>query len=547
LNDGLLKEPRPAPKVEFKEEKPKPGTPPKQTRKGKKNEPSVDALVAKMEESYARWNQIKTEGSGDPFWEDGVNMNLVRNHIISYRRQILELVGEDNLPDIFDREIPPEVPQNFVANADLIREAAKVALAIYQSNETYQWCKEQAKRIPEKILKKTSIPNILGYVTGLESAIENDRLIDMRRHRNANQYLDSFDRCKSEIEKILPQIEHEQRTEEIFASLMNEDEEAEEILLESAVEKLSIPAKTDVWERFTITKTHYPDRMALIRVGDFYELLDQDAVEASDALELTLTGRSVPDKPTRVPMCGFPYHTLDKYLQKLQDKGFKVVIAEEDKEFAIKEKPKANQNYSDVEIAEILPADGKEILRLYEYRFSDDRFYVDEEKGEVTWLYFNPDSTAGGQFVENVVSIEQILALKDNEDYSVFFDKLGSEARQFLVDVGDENFHDVAKRFLSDEYYYHGFGTEAREELISIAEELVQVEKPRLKGEFTHRFSLRRLPFEGGTQAIFDNVTGQFIGSNGQIFRYAEHSEALKDLNGFQRVNGFAEANIFTT
>ena len=547
LNDGLLKEPRPAPKVEFKEEKPKPGTPPKQTRKGKKNEPSVDALVAKMEESYARWNQIKTEGSGDPFWEDGVNMNLVRNHIISYRRQILELVGEDNLPDIFDREIPPEVPQNFVANADAIREAAKKTLEIYQANETYQWCKEQAKRIPEKILKKTSIPNILGYVTGLESAIENDRLIDMRRHRNANQYLDSFDRCKSEIEKILPQIEHEQRTEEIFASLMNEDEEAEEILLESDVEKLSIPAKTDVWERFTITKTHNPDRLALIRVGDFYELLDEDAVEASDALELTLTGRSVPDKPTRVPMCGFPYHTLDKYLQKLQDKGFKVVIAEEDKEFAIKEKPKANQSYTDEEIAQILPADGKEILRLYEYRFSDDRFYVDEEKGEVTWLYFNPDSAAGGQFVENVVSIEQILALKENEDYSVFFDKLGSEARQFLIDVGDENFHDVAKRFLSDEYYYRGFGTEAREELISIAEELVQVEKPRLKGEFTHRFSLRRLPFEGGTQAIFDNVTGQFIGSNGQIFRYAEHSEALKDLNGFQRVNGFAEANIFTT
>ena len=136
LNDGLLKEPRPAPKVEFKEDKPKPGTPPKQTRKGKKNEPSVDALVAKMEESYARWNQIKAEGSGDPFWEDGVNMNLVRNHIISYRRQILEITGEDNLPEIFKREIPPEMPQNFVANADLIREAAKVALAIYQSNET---------------------------------------------------------------------------------------------------------------------------------------------------------------------------------------------------------------------------------------------------------------------------------------------------------------------------------------------------------------------------------------------------------------------------
>lgn len=42
-------------------------------------------------------------------------MNLVRNHIISYRRQILEITGEDNLPEIFKREIPPEVAQkNFL-------------------------------------------------------------------------------------------------------------------------------------------------------------------------------------------------------------------------------------------------------------------------------------------------------------------------------------------------------------------------------------------------------------------------------------------------
>ena len=547
LNDGLLKEPRLAPKVEFKEEKPKPTTPPKQSKKSKKNETTVEALVAKIEESYARWNQLNTEGGFDPFWEDGGNMNLLRNHIIYDRQQIMEMVGEEELPEICNREIPPEVPQNYVANADGIREAAKRTLEIYQANETYQWCKEQAKRIPEKILKKTSIPNILGYVSGLEYAIENDKLMDMRRHRNANQYLDSFDTCKREIEKILLQIEHNRLTEEIYASLMNEDEEVEQDDVASDVERISVPQKTDIWDRYTLAKTHYPEHFALIRVGDFYELFEEDAVEASQALDLTLTGRSVPDKPTRVTMCGFPYHTLDKYLQKLLDKGYKVTIAEEDKNYPIKEKLKANQNYSDKEIAAILPADGQELLRLYEYRFSDDRFYVDKENGEVTWLYFNPNDDLGGEFVENKITFEQIFSLKDNEDYTVFFDKLGSQAEQHTVGCDDKDFKETARRFLTEDYSFCGFGTEAREKLISVVGEYVEAERPKKVFEITNRFSIRRLPFEGGIVGIFDNGIKKYMGSNGKLFRFAKLDVATKFLNDVQRENGFAEANIFTT
>jgi len=547
LNDHLLKEPK-APRAEFKEERTKPGTPPKQPRKSK-NEPTVEALVAKIEDSYARWNDYMNGGGSDPSWEDGVNMNLIRNHIIYDRRQILDMVGEDNLPAIFEREIPPEVPQNFVANADGIREAAKKTLAVYKANETYLWCREQAKRIPEKLLKKTSIPNILGYVSGLESAIENDRLVDMRRHRKPDGYIESFDRCKQEIEKLLPQIEREEMTDQIYASLMNEDDDVEVEAEEPAknVETLSIPQSTDIWERYRLTKIHYPEHLALIRVGDFYELFEQDAVEASDVLELTLTGRSVPDKPTRVPMVGFPQHTLDKYLQKLLDKGFKVAVGEEDKTLPIRESKKPNQTYSDEEIAAILPKDGHELLRLYEYRFSDDRFYVNTEKGKVTWLYFNPDSDSGGQFVENIVTFEQIDALKDNEDYTVFFDKLGSEAEQFIVDVDDAEFRDTAERFLLSEDTFRGFGTEAREQLIAVANEYKQEERAQKKGELTHRFSIRRLPFEGGIVGIFDDEIKKYIGSEGQLWRYAEHSNATKALNDLQRVNGFAEANIFTT
>ena len=396
------------------------------------------------------------------------------------------------------------------------------------------------------MLKKTTIPNILGYVSGLEHAIENDELVAMRRHRNPERYLDSFDRCKQEIEKILPQIEHDQRTDDIFAALMNEGKEVEQGTVTDGVERLSIPQKTDIWERYTITKIHYPDHLALIRVGDFYELFENDAVEASDTLGLTLTGRDVKDKPTRVPMCGFPYHTMDKFLQKLLDKGYKVAIAEEDKTFPMKETTVANKDYNDAEIADIMPAKGKDILRLYEYRFSDDRFYVDGEKGTVTWIYFNPDSASKGQFIENVVTFEQIAALMENEDYTVFFDKLGSEAKQYIVDSDDKKFRDTAYRFLTEEYTFRGFGSEAMEQLVSVVENYEQGERRTEDGELSNRFSIRRMPFEGGIVAIWDDAIKKYYGE-GQIYRFAEQDNAIEYLKNLQRENGIPEAVIFTT
>ena len=44
-------------------------------------------LAGKLEERYERWDDLKINGGNDPFWEDGVNMYLVRNHIIYYKKK----------------------------------------------------------------------------------------------------------------------------------------------------------------------------------------------------------------------------------------------------------------------------------------------------------------------------------------------------------------------------------------------------------------------------------------------------------------------------
>jgi hypothetical protein len=73
-------------------------------------------------------------------------------------------------------------------------------------------------------------------------------------------------------------------------------------------------------------KDENPGAIVFYRVGDFYEILSTDAGTVSAILGLTLVSRDFDGE--RVPMCGVPHHSLDSYVQKLTDFGFKVAIAE---------------------------------------------------------------------------------------------------------------------------------------------------------------------------------------------------------------------------
>ena len=70
-------------------------------------------------------------GGSDPFYHDGVNLNLVRNHIIYAKRQFAESVSDGDLPEVYYRETPPEVEQSYMARADEIRQNAANTLKIY--------------------------------------------------------------------------------------------------------------------------------------------------------------------------------------------------------------------------------------------------------------------------------------------------------------------------------------------------------------------------------------------------------------------------------
>lgn len=69
-------------------------------------------------DSIAHWKDIAQNGCNDPFWEDGVNMNLARNHIIYHKYNLEEICRTFNrpLPQEYYLPLPPKVSQHYMAN-----------------------------------------------------------------------------------------------------------------------------------------------------------------------------------------------------------------------------------------------------------------------------------------------------------------------------------------------------------------------------------------------------------------------------------------------
>ena len=80
--------------------------------------------------------------------------------------------------------------------------------------------------------------------------------------------------------------------------------------------------------QFLSIKNAHPGYLLFYPMGDFYELFFEDAIEASRALDITLTKRGR-HEGRDIPMCGVPVHAADVYLSRLIHRGFKVAICEQ--------------------------------------------------------------------------------------------------------------------------------------------------------------------------------------------------------------------------
>ncbi|WP_370398708.1 DNA mismatch repair protein MutS [Weissella sagaensis] len=88
------------------------------------------------------------------------------------------------------------------------------------------------------------------------------------------------------------------------------------------------PKITPMMAQYNEIKAQYPDAFLFYRLGDFYELFNDDAVVGSQLLELTLTQRNK-NSADPIPMAGVPHHAAQNYIDILVDKGYKVAVVEQ--------------------------------------------------------------------------------------------------------------------------------------------------------------------------------------------------------------------------
>ena len=94
------------------------------------------------------------------------------------------------------------------------------------------------------------------------------------------------------------------------------------------LENVDIEKLSPMMRQYVEIKKQNKDVIILFRLGDFYEMFFEDAVNVSRELELTLTGKQA-GLDERVPMCGVPHHSANIYIEKLIEKGYKVGICEQ--------------------------------------------------------------------------------------------------------------------------------------------------------------------------------------------------------------------------
>ncbi len=112
-----------------------------------------------------------------------------------------------------------------------------------------------------------------------------------------------------------------------FQELTSLDEDRISQMFEiQSSESIEKPSTSPIWDEYRDIKKIYKDDIILYQVGDFFEVMGDDAKIVADKFDLVLTGRDVGYKD-RIAMCGFPVRSKDKYIKGINELGYSVVVS----------------------------------------------------------------------------------------------------------------------------------------------------------------------------------------------------------------------------
>lgn len=191
--------------------------------KSKTPQEQMQETVAELVERYTRWQDLYKNGCFDPSYCDGVNLNLVRNHIQFAKRKIEKLVEkhkELSFPAEYEKiEIPQEVSNDYMANPEKIIREAKETLSAMEEDENYKYLLSIKDDLTDKEKEKICFSTVISYRRWLKDAIERNDLVYMRLYREATREmkLNSFKECVERVKNCLEN--RNQSSEPVFIQM----------------------------------------------------------------------------------------------------------------------------------------------------------------------------------------------------------------------------------------------------------------------------------------------------------------------------------------
>lgn len=204
-------------------------------------------------------------------------------------------------------------------------------------------------------------------------------------------------------------------------------------------------ALSPMMQQYMDIKENYQDCILFFRLGDFYEMFFDDALQASKELELTLTGKNC-GMEERAPMCGVPFHSADNYVAKLVEKGYKVAICEQ------VEEPSSAKGIVKREVVQIVTpgtvtsssilkdAENNFLASVYVFKDGIGFSYCDITTGEINVSEFTGEdayTTLTNELVR--VSAKEIIFNEDANNY-IDIEKLKIHLDGFVT-VLNENYY----------------------------------------------------------------------------------------------------------
>lgn len=157
---------------------------------------------------------------------------------------------------------------------------------------------------------------------------------------------------------------------------------------------------TPMIQQYLQIKGQYEDAFLFFRLGDFYELFFEDAIKASQELEITLTGRDG-GTDEKIPMCGVPYHAAKDYISTLIEKGYKVAICEQ------VEDPKQAKGVVKREVIQLITPGTVMEGKLLNEKENNYIASVTEENGQYGFVY--ADLSTGEMKLTVLSSFDEVL------------------------------------------------------------------------------------------------------------------------------------------